>query len=62
MEANQTYFDAIVFNKDLGQARGIDGVLNALELDALILLSEESFKPAAIAGYPVVTGKLRNMC
>ncbi|KAF7792934.1 hypothetical protein EIP86_004037 [Pleurotus ostreatoroseus] len=54
-EANQTYFDAIAFDKDLGQTRGIDAALKASDLDALVLLSGGASAPAAIAGYPIVT-------
>ncbi len=55
-EANQTFFDAIAFDKDLGQTRGIDAALKASNLDALVLLSGGASAPAAIAGYPIVTG------
>ena len=54
---NQTYFDAIAFDKELGGARGIDAALKAHDLDALLLLSQSASGPAAIVGYPVVTGE-----
>lgn len=54
---NQTYLDALAADKDLGQTRGIDATLKPFDLDAFILPTSEAFKPAAIAGYPVITGK-----
>lgn len=55
-EPDQTYFDAIAFDKDLGGARGIDAALKLHNLDALLLLSNSASGPAAIVGYPVITG------
>lgn len=34
---NATYFQALAFDKELGQTRGIDAALKAHKLDALIL-------------------------
>lgn len=56
-EVNQTYFNAIAFDKELGGTRGIDAALKAHKLDALLLLSQSSSAPAAIVGYPIVTGQ-----
>ena len=54
---NSTYFEALAFDKDLGATRGIDAALKQFELDALILPAPGfTTVPAAIAGYPIVTG------
>ena len=53
---NQQFFDALAADKDLGQTRGIDGTLKLFNLDALILPTSGASGPAAIAGYPLVTG------
>ncbi|KAI0773006.1 amidase signature enzyme [Trametes elegans] len=52
---DQTYLDALGTDKDLGATCGIDATLKQFNLDALILPSAIDFKPAAIAGYPVIT-------
>ena len=54
---DQAYFDAIAADKDLGQTRGIDATLQMFNLGALILPTSGAAGPAAIAGYPIVTGK-----
>ena len=53
---NQQFFDALAADKDLGQTRGIDAALAAHNLDVLILPTSQAANPAAIAGYPLVTG------
>lgn len=53
---DQAYFDALAADKDLGQTRGIDGALKLFNIDALVLPTDEASGPAAIAGYPLVTG------
>ena len=53
---NQAYFDAIDFDHDLGRTRGIDGALQMFGVDALLMPSTVASGPAAIAGYPIVTG------
>lgn len=54
---NATYFQALAFDKDLGQTRGIDAALQQFKLDALVLPAPGfTTVPAAIAGYPIVTG------
>ena len=53
---NQAYFDAIDFDHDLGRTRGIDGALQMFGVDALLMPSSVASGPAAIAGYPIVTG------
>ena len=53
---DQAYFDALAADKDLGQTRGIDAALKMFNLDALILPTSGAAGPAAIAGYPLVTG------
>ncbi|KAF5324990.1 hypothetical protein D9619_009555 [Psilocybe cf. subviscida] len=53
---NATYFQSLAFDKDLGATRGIDAVLKAHKLDALVLPAPGfTTVPAAIAGYPIVT-------
>ena len=54
---DQAYFNALAADKDLGQTRGIDGTLKKFNLDALLLPSIVAPEPAAIAGYPIVTGE-----
>ena len=54
---NASFFEALAFDKDLGQTRGIDAALKAHNLDALILPAPGfTTVPAAIAGYPILTG------
>lgn len=54
---NSTYFQALAFDKDLGATRGIDAALQMFGLDALVLPAPGlTTVPAAIAGYPIVTG------
>lgn len=50
------YFAALAADKDLGQTRGIDATLKMFNLDALLLPTAGASGPAAIAGYPIVTG------
>ncbi|KAF8653663.1 hypothetical protein AX16_003814 [Volvariella volvacea WC 439] len=53
---NSTFFQALEFDKQLGQSRGIDAALKAHNLDALVLPAPGfTSTPAAIAGYPIVT-------
>ncbi|KAF9036317.1 amidase signature enzyme [Panaeolus papilionaceus] len=53
---NATFDQSLAFNRELGGARGIDAVLKAHKLDALVLPSGGfTTVPAAIAGYPIVT-------
>ncbi|KAF8528712.1 amidase signature domain-containing protein [Gautieria morchelliformis] len=55
-EVNASFFQALAADADLGRTRGIDGTLQKFKLDALLLpTSGFTSKPAAIAGYPVVT-------
>lgn len=58
---NQTYFDALAIDKDLGQTRGIDATLLMFNLDAIILPTSGAAGPAAIAGYPLVTGTFSHL-
>ena len=55
--ADQAYFAAIVANRELGGKHGIDATLRAHTLDALLLPALVASMPAAIAGYPLVTGQ-----
>lgn len=59
---DQAYFDALSADKDLGQTRGIDATLAEFNLDALILPTSGAAGPAAIAGYPIVTGQYGQFC
>ncbi|KAG9094221.1 hypothetical protein FRC06_011029 [Ceratobasidium sp. 370] len=52
---NSTYYAALRADYDLGRTRGIDAVLEAHKLDAIILPSNGwTTVPAALAGYPIV--------
>ena len=54
---NATFFESLAFDKELGATRGIDAALKAHNLDALVLPAPGfTTVPAAIAGYPIVTG------
>ncbi len=54
---NASYFQSLADDKDLGATRGIDAALKEFNLDALILPAPGlTTVPAAIAGYPIVTG------
>ncbi|KAF8878101.1 amidase signature enzyme [Infundibulicybe gibba] len=53
---NSSYFNSLAFDKDLGATRGIDAVLEAHNLDALVLpVIGFVAAPSAIAGYPIIT-------
>ncbi|KIM38862.1 hypothetical protein M413DRAFT_419820 [Hebeloma cylindrosporum] len=53
---NATFFESLAFDRDLGATRGIDFVLKAHNLDAIVLPAPGfTTTPAAIAGYPIVT-------
>ncbi|KAJ3828045.1 amidase signature enzyme [Lentinula raphanica] len=53
---NEAYGRALARNVELGATRGIDAVLKEYGLDALVLPAKGTHTPAAIAGYPTVTG------
>ena len=53
---DSAYFAALAANKDMGATRGIDATLYHFGLDALLLPTDAYFPPAAMAGYPVITG------
>ncbi|KAL0581674.1 hypothetical protein V5O48_000377 [Marasmius crinis-equi] len=54
---NAAYFQALNFDHELGRTRGIDAALQEHDLDALVLPATGlTTTPAAIAGYPIVTG------
>ena len=57
-QVDDAYFAALAKDFDLGRTRGIDGILTQFNLDAIILPMNEDItpRPAAIAGYPVVSG------
>ncbi|KZS92298.1 amidase signature enzyme [Sistotremastrum niveocremeum HHB9708] len=53
---NATYFTALADDHVLGGSSGIDATLKAHKLDALLLPAAGlTTKPAAVAGYPIVT-------
>ena len=54
---NQSYFNALAADKLLGQTQGIDGTLAAFRITALLLPTNNAAGIAAIAGYPIITGK-----
>ena len=55
--ANASFFESLAFDIELGQSQGIDAALKANNLDALVLPAPGlTTVPAAIAGYPIVTG------
>ncbi|KAH7928860.1 amidase signature enzyme [Leucogyrophana mollusca] len=55
--ADDTYFAALAEDLDLGRTRGIDATLKKFGLDAMILpVDGLASKPAAIAGYPAISG------
>ncbi|KAH9934096.1 amidase signature enzyme [Amylocystis lapponica] len=51
---NQEYHDALAADYELGRG-GIDGVLKAHNLDALVMPTEHASTPPAIAAYPIIT-------
>ena len=54
-----TFFKALAFDHELGATQGIDAALKEHNLDALVLPAPGfTTVPAAIAGYPIVTGAL----
>ncbi|KAJ1303839.1 hypothetical protein OPQ81_008260 [Rhizoctonia solani] len=53
---NSTYYEVLSTNRILARDRGIDAVLKAHVLDALLLPSNlHTTLPAAMAGYPMIT-------
>ncbi|THU98504.1 amidase signature enzyme [Dendrothele bispora CBS 962.96] len=52
---DKAYGKALAQNLEAGATRGIDAALKEHNLDALVLPSEETHTPAALAGYPIVT-------
>ena len=54
---NQAYFDTIAADKGLGGKQGIDAALETFHVDALLMPSNVASGPAAIVGYPIVTGE-----
>ncbi|KAG9103351.1 hypothetical protein FRC06_011350 [Ceratobasidium sp. 370] len=52
---NSTYYTTLRANYDLGRTRGIDAILKAHKLDAIVLPSDGLIPFAAVAGYPIVT-------
>lgn len=55
---DNAYFAALAADERLGRTDGIDGALREFNIDALVLPTSGAAGPAAIAGYPIVTGAL----
>lgn len=55
---DQAYYDALASDYHMGRAGGIDGALKRFDFDALLLPTSVADTPAAIAGYPIVTGQI----
>lgn len=54
---DKRYYAALKNIKEMGTTRGIDAVLEKHKLDALVLPANGyATRPAAIAGYPIITG------
>lgn len=53
------YFAALAADTRLGRTDGIDGALQTFKIDALVLPTSGAAGPAAIAGYPIVTGEFK---
>ncbi|CCM00820.1 uncharacterized protein FIBRA_02862 [Fibroporia radiculosa] len=52
---DKAYFDALAFDYETGRANGIDGALKEFSLDAILIPTNKASRPAAIAGYPVIS-------
>lgn len=53
---DEAYMKALAHNLEMGAEKGIDFVLKEFKLDALVLPAKGTSSPAALAGYPIVTG------
>lgn len=59
---DDAYFAALAADADLGRTRGIDATLQKFNLDAILLPTNGFVSgPAAIAGYPVITGSHQHL-
>ncbi|KAF8128664.1 amidase signature domain-containing protein [Boletus edulis] len=55
-QIDETYYAALAENWELGRTRGIDAVLQAHQLDALILPTDSyATKPTGVSGYPIIS-------
>ncbi|KAG2134791.1 amidase signature domain-containing protein [Suillus clintonianus] len=55
-QVDDAYLAALAEDFDLGRTRGIDATLTQFDLDAIILPTDAlAWKPAAIAGYPLIS-------
>ncbi|KAG1740449.1 amidase signature domain-containing protein [Suillus paluster] len=55
-QVDDAYFSALAEDFDLGRTRGIDATLAQFNLDAIVLPTDAlAPKPAAIAGYPLIS-------
>ncbi|KAF9224856.1 amidase signature enzyme [Gyrodon lividus] len=55
-EIDNTYYEALAENRELGCTRGIDAALEAYQLDALILPTDSyATKATGISGYPIIS-------
>ncbi|KAF8548295.1 amidase signature enzyme [Imleria badia] len=55
-QIDEKYYTALAENRELGRTRGIDAVLQAHQLDALILPTDSyATKPTGVSGYPIIS-------
>ncbi|KZT64227.1 amidase signature enzyme [Daedalea quercina L-15889] len=49
------FWDALAYDYRMGRQDGIDGLLKKYEVDAILMPTVKASRPAAVAGYPVIT-------
>jgi len=53
---NEEYFAALAADEELGRTKGIDATLKKFNLNAIVIPTNGfASKPAAIAGYPIIS-------
>ncbi|OSX56752.1 hypothetical protein POSPLADRAFT_1050447 [Postia placenta MAD-698-R-SB12] len=50
-----TYWHALLHDYEMGREKGIDGALKQYNLDAILMPTSKASRPAAVAGYPVIS-------
>ncbi|KAH9840829.1 amidase signature enzyme [Rhodofomes roseus] len=50
-----TFWDALAYDYRMGRQDGVDGLLKKYEVDAILMPTAKASRPAAVAGYPVLT-------
>lgn len=50
-----TYWHALLHDYEMGREKGIDGALKQYNLDAILMPTSKASRPAAVAGYPVMS-------